>query len=88
MYQGSKTPQTVEEIEAAASTTLHPEMPHYHKNEDGVLVQCYHSCARGLRTTLGSVPFWIGITVSYPLEHLLWERVPGFKHIAQWLGMH
>ena len=83
-----KPPQTVTQIEEIAATTEPRTMPHYHKNEDGVLIQCYHSCRKGLSSTLGNAAFWIGITVSYPLEHLLWERVPGFSHLAHWLGMH
>lgn len=86
--RSAETPPTVLEIEEEAAATLESVMPHYHKNEDGVLVQCYHSCRKGLKDTLGSVAFWIGLTVSYPFEHLLWERVPGFLHIAHWLGMH
>jgi hypothetical protein len=82
------TPQTVEQIEAEAMDNECPSMPHYHKNEDGVIVQCYHKCAKGVRTTLGSPAFWIGVTLTYPIEHLLWEKVWGFRHIAEWLGMH
>lgn len=83
-----KAQPTVEQIEAQAAQELQPTMPHYHKNEEGVLIQCYHSCRKSLKDTLGNTAFWIGITVSYPLEHLLWERVPVFSHIAHFLGMH
>lgn len=58
--------------------------PHFHEDETGALVKCYHKC----RTVLTDYAFWLGITISYPLEHLLWEKVPGFHHIAEWLGMH
>lgn len=58
--------------------------PHFHKDEDGALVKCYHRC----RNALTDYAFWVGITVSYPLEHLLWERVPVFWHVAEWIGMH
>lgn len=57
---------------------------HYHKDEHGVLVKCYHKC----KNLLTDAAFWIGITISYPLEHMLWERIPGFSHLAHWMGMH
>lgn len=57
---------------------------HTHKTEDGLLVKCYHNT----RSVLASGSFWIGVTISYPFEHLLWEKVPGFSHIAALLGMH
>lgn len=57
---------------------------HEHLNEHGVLVKCYHQC----RSVMSNPAFWIGITISYPFEHLLWEKVPGFMHVAQLLGMH
>ncbi len=60
------------------------EIFHTHKDENGVLVKCYHKC----RNVLTDYAFWIGITVSYPIEHFLWEKVPGFSHIAQLMGMH
>lgn len=57
---------------------------HYHKTENGVLVKCYHKC-KGLLT---DPAFWIGMTISYPFEHMLWEKVPGFSHLAHLMGMH
>lgn len=83
-----KLEPTTAELETIADEKLEPTRPHYHKDEQGILVQCYHSCRRGLKDTLGSVPFWVGMTVGYPFEHMLWERVPGFMQIAHWLGMH
>lgn len=56
---------------------------HTHKDENGLLVKCYHKC----RNVLTDYAFWIGVTVSYPLEHALWEHAPGFKHLAHALGL-
>lgn len=56
---------------------------HYHKNEDGVLVKCYHACRRVAFTPA----FWIGVTVSFPLEHFLWEKVWPFYLITTWMGL-
>lgn len=86
-----KVQPTVAELEILAREELTCTHPHYHKDESGFLVQCYHVCSKGvkgIKETLTSVAFWVGVTVSYPFEHLLWERVPGFSHIAHLLGMH
>ena len=84
---GKKKEQlSVEQIEAQASQELQPTMPHYHKNEEGVLIQCYHSCRKSLKDTLGNTAFWIGITVSYPLEHFLYEHVWPFSTLTHLIG--
>lgn len=44
---------------------------HTHPNENGIAVRCYHSC----RTALFSWGFWLGVTVSFPFEHLIWEKL-------------
>jgi len=44
---------------------------HLHKNEHGFMVKCYH----GTRDLFTDYKFWIGITMSYPLEHWLWETL-------------
>jgi hypothetical protein len=31
--------------------------------------------------------FWIGLTVGFPLEHFVWEKIPPFKFITVWLGL-
>lgn len=60
---------------------------HYHKNEKGLLVSCYHSC----RNSLASWQFWIGTfistLVSFPLEHYLYEKVWPFYILTKWLGL-
>ncbi len=61
----------------------HPHTPHTHIAENGMLVKCYHHC----KGVLAAPAFWIGVTVSYPFEHLLWERVPPFSWIAHYLGI-
>lgn len=58
-----------------------PNHPHTHKTEDGFVVKCYHQC----KSVLWSVPFWIGLTIGYPLEHTLWEHVPPFKQINEFI---
>lgn len=57
--------------------------PHTHVTEDGLLVRCYHKC----RSILAEPAFWIGVTVTFPIEHFLWTKVPGFKHISEWMGL-
>lgn len=57
--------------------------PHFHKDEQGQLVKCYHKT----RAVLSDYGFWLGVTVSFPLEHWLWHSVPPFKYIAEWVGL-
>lgn len=59
------------------------ELPHFHKNEQGFFVRCYHHS----RTAIMSVGFWIGLTIGFPIEHFLWEKVEPFKTIAHWMGL-
>lgn len=56
---------------------------HYHKDEKGILHRCYHECKQVV-TQWG---FWIGVTVSFPIEHFIWEKLPGFSHISRMLGL-
>lgn len=57
--------------------------PHYHKNEQGLLVRCYHNG----KSVLCSGAFWIGVTISFPIEHLLWTKVPPFSWFSAWVGL-
>jgi hypothetical protein len=54
---------------------------HFHKTEDGTLIKCYHSC----KNTICSISFWIGLTLGYPLEHFLWEKVFPFYYITEFI---
>jgi hypothetical protein len=56
---------------------------HQHTDENGMLVKCYHKC----RTELSSAGFWVGVTISFPVEHFLWEKVWPLKMITHWLGL-
>ena len=62
---------------------IDPGTPHTHVDEQGKLVRCYHQC----RSALTSVGFWVGLTLGFPLEHLLYEKVPPFTYITHWLGL-
>lgn len=55
--------------------------PHFHVDEHGFLVRCYH------RAKTNYVGFIVGTTLSFPLEHFLYEKVPPFSWITQWLGL-
>lgn len=55
---------------------------HAHLNPVGHLEMCYHKCR-----SMSTVGFWVGLTLGFPLEHLLWEKVPGFSNITQWMGL-
>ena len=56
--------------------------PHYHKTPNG-LVACLHKC----KSCLTDLSFWIGVTVSFPLEHVIWEKIPPFNYIARYFGL-
>lgn len=56
---------------------------HTHIDERGFVHKCYHKT----KATFLDLSFWIGVTLSFPLEHFIWEKVPGFSHITAWLGL-
>lgn len=56
--------------------------PHFHKDENGILVRCYH----GARNFVLDYKFWIATTLAFPLEHALWTLTP-LSHIAEWAGL-
>jgi hypothetical protein len=41
----------------------------------------------GIRHTILRPAFWLGLTLGFPLEHLLWEKAPVFSAITRWLGL-
>ena len=57
--------------------------PHFHQDVKGVWHVCYHHC----RNLFFDVAFWIGLTVGFPLEHFLWEKIPPFSWLTKWLGL-
>lgn len=56
---------------------------HTHVDERGRLIKCYHET----KAVFLSLSFWAGVTLSFPLEHWLWEKVWPFKVIAIWMGL-
>lgn len=58
-------------------------LPHYHHDERGNLVKCYHE-AKSLFTNWR---FWAGMTLGFPAEHLLWEKVWPFSLVTHWMGL-
>ena len=57
--------------------------PHSHVDEHGILHKCYHQC----RNTLLSISFWLGVTLSFPIEHFLWEKIWPFTILSKTLGL-
>lgn len=57
--------------------------PHFHESEDGYFIKCFHTC----RSVLKNPVFWIGTTLSFPIEHYLWTKVWPFYYIAGWMGL-
>lgn len=56
---------------------------HTHVDENGFLVKCYHST----RSTILSPSFWLGVTLSFPLEHFIWEKLWPFYLVTELLGL-
>lgn len=56
---------------------------HTHQTEHGLLVKCYHSC----KNILLSGSFWLGVTLSFPIEHWLWTQVWPLNLLAQVFGL-
>lgn len=59
---------------------------HYHKDSRGMFHACYHKC-RSLLTVNTVLGFLVGTTLSFPLEHALWTKVPGFRDLASFFGL-
>lgn len=60
--------------------------PHFHETETGVLAKCYHKTTS--LCNFRSVGLWIVITtISFPLEHYIWEQLEPFMTIAKMLGL-
>jgi hypothetical protein len=58
-------------------------MSHTHVDENGLIVKCYHKS----KSALLSGGFWLGLTLGFPIEHFLWEKVWPFKLLTQYLGL-
>lgn len=56
---------------------------HFHLDENGQLVKCYHQA----RSALTSFGFWLGLTLGFPIEHYLWEKVWPFYKLTEILGL-
>lgn len=56
---------------------------HEHTDDLGFVYMCWHKC----RPSVTSVGFWLGLTVGFPFEHLLWEKLWPFKLVTAWLGL-
>ena len=58
--------------------------PHTHYTESGILIRCYHKS----RAAVLSVGFWVGLTMGFPVEHFLYEKVWPFTLITKLLNLH
>jgi predicted RecB family nuclease len=57
---------------------------HYHEDEKGFLVRCYHRGRVSLRTLVVAC---VVATVAFPVEHYVWAHVEPFAGIAERLGL-
>lgn len=80
---GPPTPplsRTVQECDVASWISTYP---HYHMDERGFLVKCYANC----RTLLMNWQFWAGLTLGFPVEHLVWEKLWPFSLVTKLFGL-
>lgn len=56
---------------------------HYHRTEEGKLSKCYHVC----KNIITDYKFWMVTTLSFPLEHAIWDKVWPFTLITHFLGL-
>ncbi len=56
---------------------------HYHKDEAGALVRCYHKA----KNLMSESSFWIGLTLGFPIEHFLWTKVWPFYRLSHFMGL-
>lgn len=59
------------------------DKPHTHRTIGGAIIDCYHETTN----LLTSWQFWMGMTLGFPLEHYLYEKVWPFRLITEWLGL-
>lgn len=59
-------------------------LPHFHLDENGEIVRCYHECKSLLKT----YAFWIGMTIGFPIEHFIWNHIPPFSWLGQIIMGH
>lgn len=57
---------------------------HYHKDEQGFLVRCYHKGRLGLKTWILAICL---ATAVFPIEHYVWTHIPPFTNVAEFLGI-
>lgn len=84
MVQTGTGPQQIvppNPVNACGERTM-PTHIHLHRAPDGFLHRCYHKCR-----SIFSWQFFAGLTLSFPIEHALWTKVPPFVQIAEFLGL-
>ena len=57
--------------------------PHTHYDSNGLAVKCYHHC----KSLLTDWKFFIGVTISFPIEHFIWEKIWPLTIVTKWLGL-
>lgn len=57
--------------------------PHTHVDSHGVVFKCLHKC----KSAVADTGFWVGMTLEFPLEHYLYEKIWPFTIVTHWLGL-
>lgn len=58
-------------------STAGKDMSHFHRNEQGELIKCFHEC----KSVVRQPSFWILTTLTFPIEHGIWSLV---YHLFGW----
>lgn len=81
------TPRKPPTSDTGVSSEMQYDSPtlggHVHTDSRGYVHWCYHHC----RNILTAWQFWLGMTLSFPFEHLLWEKMWPFYLLSHWLGL-
>lgn len=57
---------------------------HYHTDENGREVRCYHTTVNAFRKAFAwTLVQLLLMTVSFPVEHYVWTHVPAFASLAK-----
>ena len=57
---------------------------HFHENEQGILIRCYHVCRHWLAPGF-LAGYLVGQTLTFPLEHIQWDHIWPFYYVGDWL---
>jgi hypothetical protein len=58
-----------------------------HRSMHDFAVEEFRHIPHGIRHTILRPSFWLGLTMGFPLEHMLWEHIWPFYLFTEWAGL-